>query len=79
VKDLLSSGAAARIHLEQLPGYAPELNPAEGIWGYLKGVELKDLCCQNTPHLRVELRRAKERLRHKIDIIKSFIKQPGFY
>jgi transposase len=27
-----SSGAAKRLHLEQLPGYAPDLNPAEGIW-----------------------------------------------
>ncbi len=79
MKEYLASGAAERIHLEQLPGYAPELNPAEGIWSYLKGVELKDLCCQNIPHLRLELRRAKERLRHKVDIIKSFIKQPGFY
>jgi len=79
VKDFLASGAAGRIHLEQLPGYAPELNPAEGIWGYLKRVGLKNLCCQNIPHLRVELCRAKERLRHKVDIIKSFIKQPGFY
>jgi len=79
VKDFLANGAAGRIHLEQLPGYAPELNPAEGIWNYLKRVELKNVCCQNISHLRLELRRAKERLRHKIDIIKSFIKQPRFY
>jgi len=26
--------------LEQLPGYAPDLNPDEGIWNYLKRVEL---------------------------------------
>ena len=31
VKDFLSSGAARRVQLEQLPGYAPELNPDEGI------------------------------------------------
>jgi hypothetical protein len=29
-----SSGAAKRLHLEQLPGYAPDLNPDEGIWNY---------------------------------------------
>ena len=29
VKEYLSHGAAQRIHLEQFPGYAPELNPAE--------------------------------------------------
>jgi len=31
VKEFLAKGAAARIHLEQLPAYAPELNPDEGI------------------------------------------------
>ena len=40
VKDFLSAGAAARIHLQRLPGYAPDLNPEEGIWRYLKRVEL---------------------------------------
>jgi transposase len=27
VKDFLASGAASRLKLEQLPGYAPDLNP----------------------------------------------------
>ncbi|MGB8347022.1 MAG: transposase, partial [Ktedonobacteraceae bacterium] len=27
VKDFLAQGGAKRIHLERLPGYAPELNP----------------------------------------------------
>lgn len=36
VKDFLASGAAARIQLEALPPYAPELNPDEGVWRYLK-------------------------------------------
>jgi DDE superfamily endonuclease len=27
VKDFLASGAASRVRLEQLPGYAPDLNP----------------------------------------------------
>ena len=43
VKDFLSAGAAARIHLQRLPGYAPDLNPEEGIWRYLKRVELANL------------------------------------
>ena len=30
VKDFLASGAASRLKLEQLPGYAPDLNPDEG-------------------------------------------------
>lgn len=30
--------------VEPLPGYAPDLNPVEGIWGNLKGRELANLC-----------------------------------
>ena len=78
VKDFLASGASSRVQLEQLPGYAPELNPDEGIWKHLKYVELKNLCCQSLSELRVELRKAKERLRHKTDVILDCIRQPGF-
>jgi hypothetical protein len=28
----VAQGAAKRLRLEQLPGYAPDLNPDEGIW-----------------------------------------------
>lgn len=78
VKDFLASGAASRLQLEQLPGYAPDLNPDEGIWKHLKCVELKNLCCESLAELKVELRKAKERLRHKRDVILGCIRQPGF-
>jgi transposase len=78
VKEFLASGAASRLQLEQLPGYAPDLNPDEGVWKHLKCVELKNVCCQSLCELRVELRRAKERLRHKTHVILGCIRQPGF-
>ena len=78
VKEFLASGAASRVQLEQLPGYAPELNPDEGIWKHLKYVEMKNVCCRSLSELRVELRRAKERLRHKRHVILGCIRQPGF-
>jgi transposase len=78
VKDFLASGASSRVRLEQLPGYAPDLNPDEGVWKHLKCVELKNLCCQSLAQLRVELRKAKERLRHKKHVILGCIRQPGF-
>ena len=78
VKDFLASGASQRLQLEQLPGYAPDLNPDEGIWKHLKYVELKNLCCQSLAELKVELRKAKERLRHKRDVILGCIRQLGF-
>ena len=79
VKEFLKGGAASRLKLERLPGYAPELNPDEGIWKHLKYVELKNMCCRNLSEMRRELRKAKERLRHKVHVIRGCIKQPGFY
>ena len=68
VKDFLSE-TEGRVHLEQLPSYAPDLNPDEGVWRYLKNVELKNVCCQQIGELKRELRLAFERLRHKTEII----------
>lgn len=79
VKDFLAAGAAPRLWLEQLPGYAPELNPDEGIWNYLKRVELCNLVCHDLAHLRSELEQAVERLRHKPEVIRGCIKEPGCY
>jgi transposase len=45
IKDFLTNGAAQRLHVERLPAYAPELNPGEGLWAHLKGVELRNVCC----------------------------------
>jgi transposase len=73
VKAFLATGGAKRIHLEQLPGYAPDLNPDEGVWRYLKYVELKNVCCPHLAHLRRELRLAIARLRHKHDVLRGCI------
>jgi transposase len=78
VKDFLSSGASRQLKLEQLPSYAPDLNPDEGIWKHLKCVELKNLCCESLAELKIELRKAKERLRQKREVILGCIRQPGF-
>lgn len=77
VHDFLTQGAARRIHLERFPAYAPELNPDEGIWGYLKRVELRNLPCKDIPHLFSELRSAVHRLRRKPAVIRGCFKQAG--
>lgn len=78
VKDFLARGDAARIWLEQLPAYAPELNPDEGIWNLLKRVELRNRCCDDLAELRLELRLAAARLRHKTAVIQGCISQCGY-
>jgi transposase len=71
IKEFLADGAARRIHLERLPAYAPELNPGEGLWAQLKGVELRNVCCVDLPHLGGELRDAVKRVRRKPRILKG--------
>ena len=78
IKAFLRAGAAQRLHLEQLPGYAPDLNPDEGIWNYLKRVELGNVCCRDLAHWETELIRARERLRHKRPIIQACSRQCGY-
>ena len=78
IKDFLAKGGAKRILLERLPGYAPELNPDDGIWNYLKHVELPNVCCHDLPELRRELRLATARLRHKRNIIQACFTQRGY-
>ena len=78
VKPFLAAGAVRQIRLEQLPGYAPDLNPDAGVWNYLKQVELRNVSCHDQDELRHEVRLARARLRHKPDIIRGFIMQCGY-
>jgi transposase len=74
IKAFLANGAAPRLHLERLPAYAPELNPGEGLWQQLKGVELRHVCCVNIPQLRREVRDAVKRVRRRPRLINSFFR-----
>jgi len=78
IKGFLKAGAATRRQWEQLPGYAPELNPDEGIWNPLKRVELANLCCADLGDLRHHLLRAGVRLRRKPEVIRACSRQCGY-
>jgi hypothetical protein len=79
VTDFLRAGAAKRLHLEQLPGYAPALTLDAGSCNSRKRVEMGNLCCRNLAELAVALRRAKERLRHKRTVIQASFHQAGYH
>ncbi len=78
IKDFLSSDAAKRLQVERLPGYAPELNPVEAVWHYLKHVALRNVCCDTLDEVQYELRLAVANLRHKLDILRNFPKHCGY-
>ena len=77
VKAFLTEGTAKRIHLERLPGYAPELNPDEGVWHQLKDIELRNVCCLDFAHLHHQLGLAVQRLRRRPYLIQSFFAGAG--
>lgn len=77
VKAFLASEGGA-VQLEQLPAYAPELNPDEAVWDQLKYVELRNTTCHDQDELRHELRRAITRLQHKPELIRSFVEHCGY-
>jgi hypothetical protein len=60
------------------PGYAPELNPDEGVWHQLKENELANVSCLDLPELRAELRAATRRLQSHPKIVRAFFKEAGY-
>lgn len=75
VKAYLKAGAARYYHLERLPGYAPELNPDEGVWNHLKRVELGNVCCANLKELADKVKAGFRRLRRKPQALQGCLKQ----
>lgn len=79
VKDFLAAGAATRLHVVRLPGYAPDLNPDEGVWNHLKRVELRHRCCHDLAELRWELGLAIRRLRRKRRTLAACFRHCGYF
>jgi len=78
VPEYLASGAAKTLHVEPLPGYAPDLSPwDQGGWHHLKHVEMRNLSCMDLEELHLELHLAIGRLRQKPHLIHSFFAHAG--
>lgn len=63
--------------VERLPGYAPELNPVEYVWGNVKGQELANLCADNLGHAASALSSGMSRVRHSQHLCFSFLHHAG--
>ena len=64
-----------RMVIEQLPAYAPELNPVEFLWGYWKNHELPNLCPQGYFVLSAHARAALRRMRRRLTLVITFWQQ----
>jgi len=63
--------------VERLPGYAPELNPVEGLWSNLKGVELANLAGDTLEEVTAAAERGIQRIRATPHLPYSFLRHCG--
>jgi transposase len=62
-----------RLHAHLLPPYAPELNPVENVWGYLKMNPLANYAPLDLEGLLQSTRHHGRSLQRKQDLIRSFM------
>ena len=68
-----------QLTVEFLPAYAPELNPGEHIWGYLKQHEIPNRCPHELWELRDAARQALRRMRRRPTLVAAFWKQAALF
>jgi transposase len=57
-----------------LPSYAPEVNPVEQVWGYLKMNPLANDPIAETRLLAATVRRHTRQVQHRRDLLRSFLR-----
>ncbi len=74
-------GYLARQHgwlrIERLPGYAPDLNPVEMLWGNIKGQELANRCAEDLDEAVTALTSGMARVRRRRKLPFAFLKHAG--
>jgi transposase len=67
------------IALEYLPAYAPDLNPVERIWGYLKTHGMPNLCARDLGDLVYVARRRLRSMQRRPMLVSAFWKQTELF
>jgi transposase len=75
VKDFLK--VKPSIEAVALPPYAPELNPVDLVWSYVKYGRLANYCPYDLNELRTTLTAEFARLKRKQNLLRSFLVHTG--
>jgi transposase len=67
------------LQIEWLPGYAPDLNPTEGVWNNIKGREMANLCPDLMAEAAHAFRRGLRRVGHTRALPFSFLQHAGLF
>ena len=65
--------------VERLPGYAPDLNPVETLWGNIKGQELANRCADDLEELDAAVRSGMARVEDSSKLPFSFLKHANLF
>ncbi len=65
------------LRVEELPAYAPDLNPVEWLWRHLKEVAMANFTCLDVEELDEEFHQALGRIRGKPRLFPSFFAGAG--
>lgn len=66
------------LQVEMLPGYSPDLNPVEDLWGNIKSQELANRCVEGLGEAEAAVRHGIERVRQsKLPL--SFLHHAGLF
>jgi transposase len=71
------AGQRGWLVVERLPGYAPELNPVEGVWANLKGQEFANYAADTIDDLTQQARRGITRVRRRPQLLFAFLDRTG--
>jgi transposase len=66
-----------RLRLEQLPPYAPDLNPVEWLWAWLKYDRLADFCPRDARHAASEAAKHLVAAANRADMLAGFFRAAG--
>jgi transposase len=68
-----------RITLELLPAYAPELNPVEYAWSYLKTKPLANFAPHELAELTATTHTSARKIQRRPEIVRSFVNQSPLF
>jgi hypothetical protein len=62
-----------------LPGYSPDLNPVETLWGNVKALELANLCADDLGEVAEAVRSGMARVGASEEYAASFLNHAGLF
>lgn len=77
---VMSAHLATQRHwltVQRMPGYAPDLNPVESLWGNIKGQELANLCAENLGQAASAMSAGMARVRQARQLPFAFLRNAG--